>query len=725
MRTRLFAAFVALSLGLSIPALQAQSCGVERWSVKTGTDADVGLVNLSTHQTNTIATMRSWPAPSPIPANNRVSPYETTVWVLNATLTQYKLESDSDIHLVLQDASGLTMIAEIPLPSCVGSSSPFLSGITNARAQFAAVYTATSSFQTANVPVKITGIGMFDFLHGQTGVAPNGIELHPVIDIQFNPGTSNTVTASITSPASNVTVASGTAVNFSGSATDSSSSATLSYNWAFGDGATANGASASHTYTNTGSSPVTYTATFTATDNTGVSNSTTRTVTVNPPAANTVTASITTPSGNVTIATGTNQSFVGTGTDSSSSATLTYNWTFGDGGTASTASASHTYTNTGSSAVNYTATLKVTDNTGVSNTATRTITVNPAAANTVTASITTPSSNVTIASGTAQPFAGTGADSSSSATLTYSWTFGDGGTATGASASHTYTNSGSSAVNYTATLKVTDNTGVSNTATRTITVNPAVVSGNTVTASITTPSSNVTIASGTNQPFAGSATDSSSSATLTYGWNFGDGSTATGASASHVFTNTGTSAVTRTVTFTATDNTGVSNSATRTVTVNPASTGGTEQIKNGGFESGTANWGTTAGVIGANGPSEPAHAGTQDAWLDGYGSSHTDYITQAITVPSGGATLSFYLHIDTAETTTTTAYDTLKVQVLNSAGTVLATLATYSNLNAASGYTQHSFSLGAYAGQTVTIKFLGVEDSSLQTSFVIDDVSAK
>ncbi|HET6331437.1 MAG TPA: PKD domain-containing protein, partial [Holophagaceae bacterium] len=351
-RSRLLAAFAALSLGLSVPALQAQSCGVERWSVKTGTDADVGLVDLSAPQTNTIATMRGWPAPSPIPANNRVSPYETTVWVLNATLTQYKLENDSDIHLVLQDASGLTMIAEIPLPSCVGSSSPFLNGITNARAQFNAVYTATGSFQTANVPVKLTGIGMFDFLHGQTGVAPNGIELHPVIDIQFNPGTSNTVTASINSPASNVTIASGTAVSFSGSATDSSSTATLSYSWNFGDGATATGASASHAYTNTGTSAVSYTATFTATDNTGVSSSATRAITVNPPtAANTVTASITTPSGNVTIASGTSQSFVGSATDSSSTATLTYSWTFGDGGTASTASASHTYTNTGTSAV--------------------------------------------------------------------------------------------------------------------------------------------------------------------------------------------------------------------------------------------------------------------------------------------------------------------------------------------------------------------------------------
>ena len=78
---------------LAAPHLFAQ-CGVERWSVKTGTDADKGLVNVGSSTSTTIATMRGWPTPSPIPANNRVSPYETTQWVLNATLTQYKLESN-------------------------------------------------------------------------------------------------------------------------------------------------------------------------------------------------------------------------------------------------------------------------------------------------------------------------------------------------------------------------------------------------------------------------------------------------------------------------------------------------------------------------------------------------------------------------------------------------------------------------------------------------------
>ena len=173
------------------------SCGVERWSVKTGTDADAGLINLSPTQT-TIASLISLPAPTNLPPNNRIQPTETTVFQLQATLTEYKLEADSDYHLILNDGSGDTMISEIPSPACVGSSSRLLPGIQNARSEFDARYTPTSSFQIANVPVTVTGVGFFDFQHGQTGVAPNGIELHAVLDIQFDSGGTPTPTPTYT-----------------------------------------------------------------------------------------------------------------------------------------------------------------------------------------------------------------------------------------------------------------------------------------------------------------------------------------------------------------------------------------------------------------------------------------------------------------------------------------------------------------------------------------------
>jgi aminopeptidase S len=123
-------------------------------------------------------------------------------------------------------------------------------------------------------------------------------------------------------------------------------------------------------------------------------------------------------------------------------------------------------------------------------------------------------------------------------------------------------------------------------------------------------------------------------------------------------------------------------------------------------------------VIAQNGSNQPARTGSWNAWLDGYGSAHTDTLSQSVTLPSGCATysLSYWLHIDTAETGTT-AFDTLTLK----AGST--TLATHSNVNSASGYQQHTVSLAAYAGQTVTLTFTGVEGSQLQTSFVLDDTA--
>jgi hypothetical protein len=122
---------------------------------------------------------------------------------------------------------------------------------------------------------------------------------------------------------------------------------------------------------------------------------------------------------------------------------------------------------------------------------------------------------------------------------------------------------------------------------------------------------------------------------------------------------------------------------------------------------------------------EPTHSGTWDAWLDGWGKTTTDTMTQTFTLPTGctSYSLTFWLHVNTAETTTSTAYDTLKAQLLSSSGTVLRTLGTYSNLNHNTGYTQHTFNVSAYAGQQVTLKFTGAEDSSYQTSFVLDDTA--
>lgn len=444
-RTSFLLFAVVLTLIFAQSGALAQ-CGVERWSVKTGTDADKNLVNLGSTTATTIATMRSYATPSTLPANNRIQPQEITQYVINATLVEYKLESDSDYHLVIQDASGNTMIAEIPAPSCVGTGSVFTSGISNSRAEFDAKYTATGSFQTANIPVQIKGVGMFDFLHGQTGVAPNGIEIHPVLDIIFNPST---------------------------------------------------------------------TADF------GISAS----------------------PGSVSVVQG-------------SSATSTISTTVSGGFNASVA-----------------------------------------------------------------------------------------------------------------------------------------LSASGLPSGVTAAFSPTSIAA----PGNGSAT-----MTLTAS------STATAGTYSITVTGTGG---------------GKTHTTTVSLTVTASSGGTTTQIlANPGFESGAVSWTTTTGVI-TNSTGEAPHSGSWYAWLDGYGSATTDTLQQQVTIPSAAtaAKLNFYLHIDTAETTTTTAYDTLKVQIRNSSGTVLATLATYSNLNHNTGYSLKSFDLLAYKGQTIQVYLIGVEDSTLQTSFVVDD----
>ncbi len=192
-------------------------------------------------------------------------------------------------------------------------------------------------------------------------------------------------------------------------------------------------------------------------------------------------------------------------------------------------------------------------------------------------------------------------------------------------------------------------------------------------------------------------------------------------SSSGVISGTASTAGTYNVTVTATSG-GQSGSTSFTWTVSSGGgcSGSGQKLGNPGFESGTANWTSSAGVIGQwGGSGEPTHGGTWNAWFNGYGTTHTDTLSQSVTIPAGctNSTLTFWLHIDTAETTTSVAYDTFTVK----AGST--TLHTFSNLDKNTGYAQKSYNVGSFAGQTVTISFTGTEDVSLQTSFVIDDTA--
>ncbi|WP_416237525.1 M28 family peptidase [Streptomyces sp. NBC_00162] len=183
----------------------------------------------------------------------------------------------------------------------------------------------------------------------------------------------------------------------------------------------------------------------------------------------------------------------------------------------------------------------------------------------------------------------------------------------------------------------------------------------------------------------------------------------------------GASTTPGTYTLTVTGSGTVSHSTTYTLTVSGG--GGTctprQLVANGGFENGTGPWSATAGVI-TNQSGQAAHSGSYMAWLNGWGSSHTDSASQSLTIPSGCTSyrLSFFLHIDTEENENV-VYDRFTVSVGGQ------TLETLSNLDANSGYTQKTYDLSRFAGQTVTLRFDGTEDQSLQTSYVVDDVTVQ
>jgi hypothetical protein len=800
---------------LAAPPIFAQ-CGVERWSVKTGTDADVSSVNLGTSTATTIVSLRGLTKPGTLPANNRVMPTESTVFTLNATLTQYKLESDSDYHLVISDGSGNTMIAEIASPNCVGGGSPFGTGISNARAEFDARFTATTSFQTANIPVAIRGVGFFDFLHGQTGVAPNGIEIHPVLDIVFNPSSSDfsiadspTSLSLVQGTSGNSTITTAASGGFNSAISLSASGLPAGATATFTPTSIAAPGSGSSTMTITAgaSTPAgTYTITITGTGG-SVTHTTTLSLTVTPSGGGgggtealvdggfesatvssnsapgwTGTSSVT---GHNTIVVGSGLAHAGNANGffgSANSETDTLTQTFSIPSTSTAASltfwvnivTSETTTTTvydtlkveihNSSGTLLATPLTLSNLNATSDSNTAGVYFKPAAINLATyigqtiqlvfraatdstipstfrvddvsvaltggsgdttpptTSITAPANGATV-SGTVSVTASAsdnvgvtkvefyldGALQVTDTATPYTWSFN---TTTVANGSHTlqtkaYDAAGNVGSSSTISVTVSNSTGDTTPPTTSITApaNGATISG---TVSVTASASdNVGV---TKVEFYLDGALQVTDTATPYTWSF---DTTTVANGSHTLQSKAYDAAAN-----------VGSSATISVTVSNA---GTPQqlLGNPGFENGSsapAPWTVSSGVI-DNGTSEAAHSGSWKAWMDGYGSTHTDSIVQTVAIPSTvtSATLSFWLHIDTAETSTTTAYDTLQVQIRNSSGTVLATLATYSNLNAATGYTQKSFNVLAYKGQTIQVYLVGAEDSTLQTSFVVDD----
>lgn len=163
-------------------------CGQERWMVKTLMDQDTSKINF-TPQTTTVGWLVSQPAPAHLSQDSRIAPLELQTFSVHARLVGYKREKDHDIHIVIADLDNPseTMIVEIPARECASAcASPRLPDFEAARAVFEGRFgNPSEKFRTTGGTVNVTGVGFFDYLHNQDGVAVNGVELHPVLAIQI------------------------------------------------------------------------------------------------------------------------------------------------------------------------------------------------------------------------------------------------------------------------------------------------------------------------------------------------------------------------------------------------------------------------------------------------------------------------------------------------------------------------------------------------------------
>ncbi len=180
-------------------AMNGGTCGAYRWAVKTGTDDDVTKVNM-TPQMTTVQTLTKIPTPTVSNCNREST--ELQLYELKDVQVEFEHEeADSDYHLVAFDTSGHTMVTEVPYPACVGHNpehcseshgTPWLCEISHARASVDAEVpqgTMTKGLGLAT----IVGPAFWDIyeLQGTThpaGMAPNGIEIHPILAICFGQG---------------------------------------------------------------------------------------------------------------------------------------------------------------------------------------------------------------------------------------------------------------------------------------------------------------------------------------------------------------------------------------------------------------------------------------------------------------------------------------------------------------------------------------------------------
>lgn len=161
-------------------ALLLSGCGEERWAVKILQDSEAVLIYPTPVET-TVPQLRSIHAP-PYSASRGRNETELTTYRIVVYVIGVKLETDGDIHVVVAEtpSTKATMIVEFPSAECAPE-------FATVREKFVRLLgrppTAKYRKRVKPLRVELVGTAFFDLLHGQVGVAPNGIELHPVLDV--------------------------------------------------------------------------------------------------------------------------------------------------------------------------------------------------------------------------------------------------------------------------------------------------------------------------------------------------------------------------------------------------------------------------------------------------------------------------------------------------------------------------------------------------------------
>ena len=171
---------------ISFSYIFSQDCGKERWQVKSLSDPDTVFINFQDVINSSISEQINMPAPDGRQSIRLAS--ETSLYFIEAYILGFAEEKDRDIHIIVADINtDETMVVEIVNPICSDVKA------TSREAIFKDLYnwfvtnigTPKHKFHYLEecIYVNIVGIGFWDYIHGQKGMAGNGRELHPVLFI--------------------------------------------------------------------------------------------------------------------------------------------------------------------------------------------------------------------------------------------------------------------------------------------------------------------------------------------------------------------------------------------------------------------------------------------------------------------------------------------------------------------------------------------------------------